>query len=126
MRDFTFDIEDGITQERVIQDERRNISCLPPRLADFESIIGEFVRITGYLMRRKDYLKFASEGSRYHSDVFGAGAIRNRHLLSRPTRTLTSNPLQAKFQSFYHISLVDGPGSRSALFFQGCNLHCMI
>ena len=85
---------------------------------------GEFVRITGYLMRRSDYLKFAKEGSRYHSDIFGAGAINNRHLLTRPTRSLSSNPLQGKFRSFYHISLVDGPGSRSALYFQGCNLRC--
>eukprot|EP00457_Paulinella_chromatophora_P001715 gb/GEZN01001717.1/.p1 GENE.gb/GEZN01001717.1/~~gb/GEZN01001717.1/.p1 ORF type:complete len:904 (-),score=96.72 gb/GEZN01001717.1/:32-2743(-) len=120
MRDFTFDMEDG-----------------------------EFVRITGYLIRRSDAAKFKKEGSRYSSDVFGVGAIDNRGLLNRPVRSLerfgsknsrdtrTAEDEASKTQltvatdwqqglvsEFYPMSLVDGPGARATVFLQGCNLSC--
>lgn len=62
MRDFTFNLADG-----------------------------QFVRITGYLVRRSDLEMYETEKrSRYSSTVLGAGAVKQQDVLQRKRRVITS------------------------------------
>ena len=54
MRDFTFNIDDN-----------------------------DFVRITGYLVRKSELAKFAEQGERHGSTVFAAGSMENSHIAER-------------------------------------------
>jgi hypothetical protein len=57
----------------------------------FEVANGEFVRITGYLVRRSDLEHVGEpEGVRHSSTVLGAGSLANMHLDDRiPQRVRT-------------------------------------
>ena len=60
MRDFTFNIDDN-----------------------------EFVRITGYLVRKSDLVRFSEGPERHGSTVFAAGSVANSHVTQRkPKRVL--------------------------------------
>lgn len=54
MRDFTFNIDDN-----------------------------DFVRITGYMVRKSELAKFAEQGERHGSTVFAAGSMENSHIAER-------------------------------------------
>jgi YjjI family glycine radical enzyme len=57
----------------------------------FEVANGEFVRITGYLVRRRDLALAASgQGVRHTSTVLGAGSFTNAHLDSRRPQRMRS------------------------------------
>ncbi len=59
MRDFTFNIEDN-----------------------------EFVRITGYLVRKSDLTRYAEGQERHGSTVFAAGSVANSHVTQRRPKRL--------------------------------------
>ncbi|GMQ97975.1 MAG: YjjI family glycine radical enzyme [Acidimicrobiia bacterium] len=46
----------------------------------------DFVRITGYLVRKSELAKFAEEGERHSSTVFAAGSVANSHVTDRATK----------------------------------------
>ena len=54
----------------------------------------EFVRITGYLVRKRDVAKIA-EGARHSSTVLGAGSIEGMHLDDRRVQRVRSHELEA-------------------------------
>lgn len=56
----------------------------------FEVAGGEFVRITGYLVRRSDLARIADEQTvRHSSSVLGAGSFTNAHLDGRTAQDVT-------------------------------------
>ncbi len=46
----------------------------------------DFVRITGYLVRKSELARFAEEGERHSSTVFAAGSVANSHVTDRATK----------------------------------------
>ncbi|MFN8195747.1 MAG: YjjI family glycine radical enzyme [Nocardioidaceae bacterium] len=66
MRDFTFNLDDN-----------------------------EFIRITGYLVRKSDLVDIDTEGARHSSDYLAAGAERSFHLTQRAVKRVTSAELAA-------------------------------
>jgi YjjI family glycine radical enzyme len=57
----------------------------------------DFIRITGYLVRKSDLAKLEADGvARHGSDVLGAGSVANSHVDSRaPKRVISSESLGA-------------------------------
>ncbi len=46
----------------------------------------DFVRITGYLVRKSELARFSEEGERHSSTVFAAGSVENSHVTQRTTK----------------------------------------
>jgi len=61
------------------------------RMFTFNIADSEFIRVTGYLVRRSDLKDFREEGSRYGSTVFGANAMDNNDLDKRTAKRVFSN-----------------------------------
>ena len=62
----------------------------------FEVANGEFVRITGYLARRRDLERVdAAKGVRHSSTVLGAGSFHNAHLDDRTVQRVRSTERDA-------------------------------
>ncbi|HZI43795.1 MAG TPA: glycyl radical enzyme domain-containing protein, partial [Ilumatobacter sp.] len=65
--------------------------ALGMRDVTFEVANGEFVRITGYLVRRRDLARVgAGQGVRHPSTVLGAGSFTNAHLDCRTPQRVRS------------------------------------
>jgi hypothetical protein len=63
----------------------------------FEVANGEFVRITGYLVRRRDLARIETgNGVRHSSTVLGAGSFVNAHLDDRTTQRIRSPERDAR------------------------------
>lgn len=63
----------------------------------FEVANGEFVRVTGYLVRRRDIDRVASgDGVRHSSSVLGAGSFTNAHLDHRRPQRVRSPERDAR------------------------------
>lgn len=60
------------------------------RMFTFNIKDGEFVRITGYLVRRSDLENFYDEGSRYGSTLFAANSMKNNSVDNRINKCLSS------------------------------------
>lgn len=61
------------------------------RMFTFNLSGGEFIRITGYLVRRSDLKRFREEGSRYNSTLFGANTMDNTNVEKRRSQRV-DNP----------------------------------
>ena len=48
----------------------------------------DFIRITGYLVRKSDLEEYDNSSSRYNSTVLGAGAVQNKDILDRKKRVV--------------------------------------
>jgi YjjI family glycine radical enzyme len=71
--------------------------ALGMRDVTFEVANGEFVRITGYLVRRRDLERLASgAGVRHASSVLGAGSMTNAHLDERAVQRVRSPERDAR------------------------------
>jgi YjjI family glycine radical enzyme len=62
-------------------------------MRDFTFNVGcnDFVRITGYLVRKSDLAKFAESGGRHNSDVFAYGAETNTHVTTRSVKRVKAD-----------------------------------
>ena len=61
------------------------------RMFTFNLSDSEFVRITGYLVRRSDLKDFREEGSRYGSALFAANSMDNANVDERAPKRVDSN-----------------------------------
>ena len=61
------------------------------RLFTFNISDSEFIRITGYLVRRSDLIEFREEGSRYGSALFAANSMDNANVDKRNTKRINSH-----------------------------------
>lgn len=61
------------------------------RMFTFNLSNGEFIRITGYLVRRSDLKEFREEGSRYGSALFAANSMDNANVDNRVSKRVISN-----------------------------------
>jgi len=61
------------------------------RMFTFNLSDGEFVRITGYLVRRSDLENFYNEGSRYGSTLFAANSMHNDCVDNRVIKRVNSS-----------------------------------
>ncbi|GAB7089531.1 YjjI family glycine radical enzyme [Marinifilum fragile] len=61
------------------------------RMFTFNLSDGEFIRITGYLVRRSDLKEFREEGSRYGSTLFAANSMDNANVDNRVSKRVISN-----------------------------------
>jgi hypothetical protein len=50
----------------------------------------DFVRITGYLVRKSDLARLTAEGARHGSDFLAAGSMVNSHLGDRVPKRVIS------------------------------------
>jgi YjjI family glycine radical enzyme len=60
------------------------------RMFTFNLNNSEFIRITGYLVRRSDLKEFREEGSRYGSTLFGANSMDNASVDERKVKRVMS------------------------------------
>lgn len=78
-------------------DIARGALALGMRDVTFEVANGEFVRITGYLVRRRDLERVeAGHGVRHSSSVLGAGSFTNAHLDDRRAQRVRSPERDAR------------------------------
>jgi len=61
------------------------------RMFTFNLSDSEFVRITGYLVRRSDLQDFRKDGSRYGSALFAANSMDNANVDDRVSKRVVSN-----------------------------------
>lgn len=61
------------------------------RMFTFNISDSEFIRITGYLVRRSDLEHFREDGSRYSSTVFAVGSMENANVDNRKRKRIVSN-----------------------------------
>lgn len=54
----------------------------------------EFVRITGYLVRKSELARFAESGERHSSTVFAAGSVANSHVTERAPKRVVAHELE--------------------------------
>lgn len=60
------------------------------RMFTFNISNSEFIRITGYLVRRSDLKDFREDGSRYGSTLFGANSMDNANVDHRKAKRITT------------------------------------
>ncbi|MFA8437270.1 MAG: YjjI family glycine radical enzyme [Marinifilaceae bacterium] len=65
------------------------------RMFTFNLSDSEFIRITGYLVRRSDLKEFREEGSRYGTTLFGANSMDNASVDQRQSKRVGSMEQQA-------------------------------
>ncbi|MRT92367.1 YjjI family glycine radical enzyme [Ancylomarina sp. 16SWW S1-10-2] len=61
------------------------------RMFTFNIANSEFIRVTGYLVRRSDLKEFREEGSRYGSTSFAANSMDNKNVDKRIAKRVNSN-----------------------------------
>lgn len=76
-------------------DIARGAMAIGMRDVTFDVAGNEFIRITGYLVRRSD-LERLDEGVRHGSTVLGAGAVEHMHLDQRRPQRVISHELSAR------------------------------
>ncbi len=54
----------------------------------------DFVRITGYLVRKSELARFAESGERHSSTVFAAGSVANSHVTERNAKRVVAHELE--------------------------------
>jgi YjjI family glycine radical enzyme len=78
-------------------DVAKGAMSLGMRDVTFEVANGEFVRITGYLVRRSDLAQVGGpEGVRHSSTVLGAGSLEHMHLDDRVPQRVRSHELDPR------------------------------
>ena len=94
----------------------------------------EFVRITGYLVRKSDLAAIADarRGARHGSDYLAAGSEDAYHLTQRAVKRVGATScrrgrldMRGLVAGTIPFSNVDGPGNRFVVFLQGCNFDCV-
>ena len=96
----------------------------------------DLVRVTGYMIRKRDLARFATEGSRLQTTCLGPRrgeltGIRQRapqgggyRGASWMTMACDEGGRKGTVSRWLPFSCVDGPGNRLVLFLQGCNFRC--
>ena len=91
------------------------------RYLSFYSSDSDVIRVTGYLVKRSELEKLAGgEAVLQDTTALGLGAARSGHILERKVR----GSMKAVINRIIPFSSVDGPGNRTAIFLQGCNINC--
>jgi len=62
----------------------------------FNVASNEFIRITGYLVRKSDVAAFADEGARHGSTAFAAGSVEHSHVTERSVKRVVSHERGAR------------------------------
>lgn len=87
--------ETAVGNPRAMVDIIRGAFAVGMRDFTFNLDSNEFIRITGYLVRKSDLVDIDAEGARHASDFLAAGAERNFHLTRRAVKRVGSAELAA-------------------------------
>lgn len=91
--------ETAVRNPRAVLDIIRGAFAQGMRDVTFNLDSNDFVRITGYLVRKSDLAKLAEQGARHGSTFLGAGSVENSDVIHRNVKrvvSLESSPRAAR------------------------------
>lgn len=75
-------------------------------------------------MDRKDAASLVGDLLPQPQDLYCAPAVTLLHLPAASADE-RAHEVCVRIAGYYHNSLIEGPGRRSGVLFQGCSLHCV-
>ncbi len=87
-----FHFDDTVKRNpEAVLDILRGAFTLGMRDFTFNLTSNDFIRVTGYLVRKSDVVEFEKRGSRYQSTVLGAGSVKNQGVEKRRVKRVLNH-----------------------------------